>query len=73
MDPIPPPPTILLNGSHHPLEHPLPLDQFLASIGLDGKPVVAELNERAIHPRDYPQTHVTPGDQLEIVTLAAGG
>jgi thiamine biosynthesis protein ThiS len=67
------PDTITLNGSPHPIEGALAIDRLLASIGLAGKPVVVELNEQAVFPRDYPQTLVQPGDRVEIVTLAAGG
>ncbi len=67
------PATITLNGAPHPIEAPIPLDRLLESLGLAGKPVVAELNEQAVFPRDYPHTLVEPGARLEIVTLAAGG
>jgi len=65
--------TITLNGAPHPIDGPLPLAQLLESLGLAGKPVVAELNELPVFPRDYAQTVVEPGARLEIVTLAAGG
>ena len=64
---------ITLNGSTHPLEQPVTLDALLDSLGLTGQPVVAELNEQAVFPRDYPTTTVTPGAKVEIITLAAGG
>lgn len=64
---------IILNGNPHPLDTPLSLDALLLTLGLDGKPVVVELNQQAVFPRDYPQTTVRPGDRIEIVTLAAGG
>lgn len=67
------PDAITLNGKAHPLAGQTPLNQLLESLGLAGKPVVVELNETAVFPRDYPQTSVHPGDRLEIVTLAAGG
>lgn len=67
------PETITLNGKPHPLTGRTALDALLVSLGLAGKPVVVELNESAVFPRDYPQTTVLPGDRLEIVTLAAGG
>jgi thiamine biosynthesis protein ThiS len=69
----PPSTTTFLNGTPHPLDAPLPLDQFLDSLGLAGKPVVVELNQQAIFPRDYSATLVEPGARIEIVTLAAGG
>ncbi|MGJ8645206.1 MAG: sulfur carrier protein ThiS [Luteolibacter sp.] len=65
--------TIQLNGQPHPLEKETTLTALLESIGLAGKPVVAELNHEAIRPADFSSTVVKAGDSLEIVTLAAGG
>jgi thiamine biosynthesis protein ThiS len=67
-------PAITLNGSPHALEEgAVSLERLLESIGLAGKPVVVELNEQAVFPRDYPGTLVENGARIEIVTLAAGG
>lgn len=65
--------TILLNGSPHELAGPQSLTLLLADLGLAGKPVVVELNEVAVLPRDYAATGVAAGARLEVVTLAAGG
>ena len=65
--------TLLLNGKPHPLAAPVTLADLLDSLGLGGKPVVVELNEVAVFPRDYPLTLVTEGARVEVVTLAAGG
>ena len=65
--------TITLNGAPHPIAGPITLATLLENLGLAGKPVVVELNEQAVFPRDYPQTLVEPESRLEIVTLAAGG
>ena len=46
---------------------------LLASLGLAGKPVVVELNEQAVFPRDYENLQVSEGARVEVVTLAAGG
>ena len=67
------PTTITLNGSPHVLEAPVSLAALLESIGLAGKPVVVELDETAIFPRDYEQTLVENGARIELVILAAGG
>jgi sulfur carrier protein len=64
---------ILLNGQDHPLDEPQTLESLLRSLGLDGKPVVVELNREAIFPRNFPDITVADGDRIEIVTLAAGG
>lgn len=65
--------SIVLNGKPHPLAGETPLPALLESLGLKGKPVVVEINETAVFPRNYPQTFARPGDRVEIVTLAAGG
>jgi thiamine biosynthesis protein ThiS len=46
---------------------------LLASLGLEGKPVVVELDEQAVFPRDYAIVEVRSGSKVELVTLAAGG
>lgn len=65
--------SITLNGSEHPLESPVPLSALLATLGLDGKPVVVELDGRAVLRTEHRDTLVHPGSRVEIITLAAGG
>ena len=65
--------TIKLNGQEHQLESSINVTAFLESIGLGNKPVVVELNKEALFPREYSETMLTDGDQLEIITIAAGG
>lgn len=62
-----------LNGRSHELPGPLSVTELLESLGLGGKPVVVELNEEAVFPRDYPATMVENGARVEVVALAAGG
>jgi sulfur carrier protein len=64
---------ITLNGAPHPIAGALSIERLLESIGLAGKPVVVELDEHAVFPRDYPHTMVEAGARVEIVALAAGG
>lgn len=64
---------IQLNGQSHELEIAMSVSDLLESIGFGGKPVVVEINEQAIFPRDYSSTYVEAGGRIEIVTLAAGG
>ena len=65
--------TIQVNGQPHPLESPVSVTALLAILGLAGKPVVIELNGKALLRDEYAGTLVAPGATLEIVTLAAGG
>ncbi len=64
---------ITLNGRPHEIPGAMTLEQLLADLGLAGKPVVVELDGRAVLPREHPRTTVGPGARVEIVTLAAGG
>jgi len=65
--------TITLNGKAQEIEQSITLEQFLDQLGFSGKPVVVEHNKDAIFPRDYSETIVQDGDQLEIISIAAGG
>lgn len=64
---------IHLNGRPHEIANPILLVELLESLDLGGKPVVVELNQEAVLPRDYPHTLVGEGARVEVVTLAAGG
>ena len=64
---------IYLNGTPHELDSPSTVSELLECIGCGGKPVVVELNEQAVFPRDYAVTRVEDGARVEVVTLAAGG
>ncbi|BDS05957.1 hypothetical protein NT6N_09970 [Oceaniferula spumae] len=65
--------TIQLNGKEHALEKSVSVAALLQSIGLGDKPVVVELNKEALFPREYESSMLDQDDQLEIVTIAAGG
>jgi sulfur carrier protein len=64
---------IILNGNPHEIAQSMTLTALLADIGLGGKPVVVELDQQAVFPRDYPEVTFTDGAKVEIVMLAAGG
>lgn len=64
---------IQLNGTPHEIDAPMSVTSLLESIGFGGKPVVVELDEQALFPRDFSNTLVGDGARVEIVTLAAGG
>jgi sulfur carrier protein len=65
--------TITLNGNSHEIAPGATIAGVLAQLGLDGKPVVVELDEEAVFPRDYGKTPVRKGSRMEVITLAAGG
>ncbi len=65
--------TIQLNGKKHQLDTPISIQALLDTIGMGNKPLVVELNKEALFPREYKSTLLKDGDQLEIITIAAGG
>lgn len=65
--------TLQLNGNPHVCNAPLTVSELLVQLGFEGKPVLVELNEQAVFPRDYGHTPIEDGARVELVTLAAGG
>lgn len=65
--------TIHLNGKKHSLDSSISIESLLASIGFANKPVVVELNKKALFPRDYAETMLEDGDNVEVITISAGG
>lgn len=65
--------TIKLNGKDHQLDNSISVTDLLKSIDLGDKPVVVELNKEALFPREYSSKVLAAGDQLEVITIAAGG
>ena len=65
--------TITINGENREFEGPLSVADLLSSLGLEGKPVVVELDRQPVLPAAHATTTVGDGARVEIVTLAAGG
>jgi thiamine biosynthesis protein ThiS len=65
--------TIFLNGQARDLPAERTLSKLLQELGLEGKPVVVELNGEAVLRTAYEQTTVQDQANVEIITLAAGG
>ena len=65
--------TIILNGHPHETGDGGTVESLLRDLGMDGKPLVVELDEVAVFPRDYAHTAVPAGARVEMVVLAAGG
>jgi sulfur carrier protein len=65
--------TITLNGQKHEIPGSQPLTALLDSLGMAGKPVVVELNQMALLPKEISSAQVNDGDVIEIVQITAGG
>jgi thiamine biosynthesis protein ThiS len=64
---------LTLNGAPQEAPAPLSVRGLLDHLGLGEKPVVVELNLRAIFPREFAGTMINEGDRIEIVQITAGG
>lgn len=64
--------TLSINGETKEFATILTLPALLRDLQLEGKPVVVELNREALSPSEFDR-NLNNGDQLEIITIAAGG
>lgn len=64
---------ITLNGEKRDAADAKTIGDLLQQIGLGGKPVVVEHNQRALFPREIPSAAISDGDVIEIVQVTAGG
>ncbi len=64
---------LTINGNGREVADDTDITALLDILGLAGKPVVIELNETAISPSEFSTTALSDGDQLEVITIAAGG
>ena len=65
--------TITVNGKKRELDEAVTLAELVKSIGLSEKHVVIEYNLEPLERERYESTRVKDGDNIEIVTMMAGG
>ena len=49
------------------------MTEFIAGLDLGKQPVLVELNGAAILVREFEETLVRDGDQIEVIRMVAGG
>lgn len=64
---------IVLNGATREVAEPLTVGGLLVELNLGGMPVVVELNQLALLPRELENTAIKGGDVIEIIQITAGG
>jgi len=64
---------LTINGESKHFDNMTTLQALLVELGLAEKPVVIELNQKALAPSEFEAQPLSDGDQLEIITIAAGG
>lgn len=62
-----------INGEERELADGLTLAALLEQLGMKADRVAVELNRDIVHRELWPQTHLQPGDRLEIVQFVGGG
>lgn len=65
--------TLTINGEQQEVQKGLSLRSLLINLGLGEKPVVVELNHQALSPSEFEEKILNERDELEIITIAAGG
>lgn len=64
---------ITINGDTHELKDRATVRDMLDQLGFGEKPVVVELNKRALFPREIGDSVLNDGDVVEVVQITAGG
>ena len=64
---------ISLNGESLTVDHGVTVDQLLRELGLSGRPVAVEINQKIAVREEHQSLVVEPGDVIEIVSLVGGG
>lgn len=64
---------IIVNGECREIAAGASALDVVAALGLEGRPVAVEVNERVVPRRELAGRMLCAGDRLEIVTLVGGG
>lgn len=64
---------LTINGETRKFNSGINIQTLLVELGLADKPVVVELNQKALAPSEFESQNLSDNDQLEIITIAAGG
>ena len=65
--------TLTINGQRREFDGPIPLTDFLSSIGVNLKFVAVAYNGEVIDRDRFPQVTLGDGDHLEVVRPVGGG
>lgn len=65
--------TIMLNGTRREVPDASTLAELIASLGLEGAALVAEVSGQIVLPDAYAATTLKPDDRVELVRFVGGG
>jgi len=64
---------VLINGDERELSGSVTITGLVESLELSSQRVAIELNRNVIRKKDWPETSVNDGDQIEVVHFVGGG
>ena len=64
---------VQVNGEPHTIPGGQLLEAFIANLGLPPQTTLVEYNGHALFRTDWDKIHLSVGDRLEILQVAAGG
>jgi len=64
---------VVVNGEDRVVPADATAGDVVSLLGLEGRPVAVEVNERVVPRASLPGCRLSEGDRLEIVTLVGGG
>lgn len=65
--------SVLINGEQRELPRDQSISELLHSLKIPSERVAIELNKAIVRKRDWGNTTVVPGSQIEIVEFVGGG
>lgn len=65
--------SVIVNGAAYEAAAGATALDVVAALGLEGRPIAVEVNERVVPRKLLAACMLSPGDRLEIVTLVGGG
>ena len=64
---------IIVDGLPEEVAQGMTLARLIEERGEDSVELIAEINHRYVHPRDYPSAVLKEGDRVELILAAFGG
>ena len=64
---------IVINGEPRSVPEEQTIEALVSDLELPNERIAIELNRRIVRKSDWPMTHVTEGDRIEIVHFVGGG
>ncbi len=64
---------LIVNGERRSIDRASTVTHLVKEMGLAGRAVAVEVNEKLVPRKLHDQTTLHPGDRVEVVTLVGGG